>query len=88
MTKIPISDKIEQKLSVETINKTPLPPSMEKNAFLSMDNNREKHDELAKSMISLLSGGFAGMIAKTVIAPLERTKIIFQVFYTQVCMNF
>lgn len=52
---------------------------MERNGFLSMDNNRQPETELSKSLTSLVAGGMAGMLAKSVIAPLERLKILFQV---------
>lgn len=66
-----------------------IPPSMERNAFLSMDNNRKietsgeslhsaetkkelgtnsqlkSKSEATKSMVSVIAGGFAGILAKT-----------------------
>ena len=66
-----------------------IPPSMERNAFLSMDNNRQiktsgetlhsaetkkasgtnsqlkSKSEATKSIVSVVAGGFAGIIAKT-----------------------
>jgi len=58
-----------------------VPPSMEKNGFLSMDNNRtaEFRKEAKKTFVSVVSGGFAGILAKTAVAPLDRLKIMFQV---------
>ena len=41
------------------------------------DNQANNH---VKSGSALVSGGMAGMLAKTVVAPLERIKIMFQVY--------
>ena len=40
------------------------------------------HEAVPEQLQSLISGGFAGMVAKSVVAPLDRIKIIFQVSST------
>lgn len=42
-------------------------------------NENNKNNNL-KFISSFFSGGFAGLIVKTIVAPLDRIKIIFQVF--------
>jgi len=45
-----------------------------------IDNKKQKDSNKAKLFgKSFISGGCAGMIAKTVVAPVERLKIIYQV---------
>lgn len=43
--------------------------------------SRESHESHKgrKSLTALVCGGMAGLIAKTIVAPLDRIKIIFQV---------
>ncbi|XP_028672088.1 mitochondrial coenzyme A transporter SLC25A42 isoform X2 [Erpetoichthys calabaricus] len=51
-------------------------PVKEKKGSITQDEgNKESHNVLN----SLVSGAFAGAVAKTAVAPLDRTKIIFQV---------
>ena len=45
-----------------------------------MSKNKENHSGHTKNISSFLSGGIAGMIAKTIIAPIERIKYLFVVF--------
>jgi len=42
-----------------------------------MSNNKEDTHHHSKSLNSFLSGGIAGVISKTVIAPIERIKYLF-----------
>lgn len=42
-----------------------------------MNNNQESSHHHSKSLSSFLSGGIAGVISKTVIAPIERIKYLF-----------
>ena len=50
-----------------------------------MEKSTEKSQETPKSSLnrkyvnSFISGGFAGIVAKSVIAPFDRIKILFQV---------
>ena len=37
------------------------------------------HDEVSTAVLSFLAGGISGSLGKTIVAPLDRVKIIFQI---------
>ena len=43
------------------------------------DLTRQKDSQTYSAVKSLVAGGLAGMVAKTIVAPLDRIKILFQV---------
>ncbi|CAM9159889.1 unnamed protein product [Ascophyllum nodosum] len=58
------------------------PPAMERNLFLSALANGKlayHRDDVMMTLKRVLAGGLAGMLAKSVVAPADRIKILFQV---------
>eukprot|EP00903_Cladosiphon_okamuranus_P019155 g17618.t1 len=58
------------------------PPAMERNLFLSaLANGKLEHhrNDVMITLKRVVAGGLAGMLAKSVVAPVDRVKILFQV---------
>ncbi|CAM9326526.1 unnamed protein product [Discosporangium mesarthrocarpum] len=58
------------------------PPTMERNLFLSALANGKlmyHRDDMLVTAKRIVAGGLAGMLAKSVVAPVDRVKILFQV---------
>ncbi|CAM9901683.1 unnamed protein product [Ectocarpus sp. 4 AP-2014] len=66
----------------ETAAEARTPPAMERNLFLSaLANGKLEHhrDDVVITLKRVVAGGLAGMLAKSVVAPVDRIKILFQV---------